>query len=57
MLFIMLFQQIGGLNASTAYSGLIFKEAGMENYHATATYTVEETEVLFTIVSLFIVYL
>ena len=57
MLFIMFFQQIGGLNASTAYSGLIFKEAGVENYRATATYAVGGTEVLFTIVSLFIVYL
>ena len=55
MLFIMFFQQIGGLNASTAYSGLIFKEAGVENYRATATYAVGGTEVLFTIVSLFIV--
>ena len=55
MLFIMFFQQIGGLNASTAYSGLIFKEAGMENYGATATYAMGGTEVLFTIVPLFVV--
>ena len=55
MLFIMFFQQIGGLNASTAYSGLIFKEAGVENYRATATYAVGGTEVVFTIISLFIV--
>ena len=55
VLFIMFFQQIGGLNASTAYSGLIFKEAGVENYRATATYAVGGTEVVFTIISLFIV--
>ena len=55
MLFIMFFQQIGGLNASTAYSGLIFKEAGVKNYRATATYAVGGTEVVFTIISLFIV--
>ena len=55
MLFIMFFQQIGGLNASTAYSGLIFKDAGVENYRATATYAVGGTEVVFTIISLFIV--
>ena len=52
MLFVMFFQQIGGLNASTAYSGLIFKEAGVENYRATATYAVGGTGVVFTIVSL-----
>ena len=55
MLFIMFFQQIGGLNASTAYSGLIFKEAGVKYYRATATYAVGGTEVVFTIISLFIV--
>ena len=54
MLFIMFFRQIGGLNVSTAYSGLIFKEAGVENYRATATYAVGGTEVIFTIISLFI---
>ena len=55
MLFIMFFQQIGGLNASTAYSGLIFKEAGIKNYRATATYAVGGTGVVFTLISLFIV--
>ena len=55
VLFIMFFQQIGGLNASTAYSALIFKEAGVTNYRATATYAVGGTGVVFTIVSLFIV--
>ena len=52
MHFIMFFQQIGGLNAGTAYSGLIFKEAGMKICGATATYTVEGTEVFFMIYSI-----
>lgn len=55
MLFIMFFQQIGGLNASSAYSALIFKEAGVKNYRATATYAVGGIGVVFTIISLFIV--
>ena len=55
MLFIMFFQQIGGLNASTAYSGLIFKEAGVENYRATATYAIGGTAVVFTIIGMFMV--
>ena len=55
LLFITFFQQIGGLNASTSNSGLIFKEGGVENYRATATYAVGGTEVVFTIISLFIV--
>ena len=55
IVFIMFFQQIGGLNASSAYSALIFEEAGVKNYRATATYAVGGTGVLFTIISLFIV--
>ena len=54
-LFIMLFRQIGGLNASTAYSGLIFKDAGVVNYRAAATYAVGGTQMVFTIISLFII--
>lgn len=55
MVFIMFFQQIGGLNASTAYSALIFEEGGVKNYRATATYSVGGTGLLFTVISLFIV--
>lgn len=55
VLFIMFFQQIGGLNASTAYSASIFKEAGVSNYRETATYAVGGVGVLFTIIAAFIV--
>ena len=55
MLFIMFFQQIGGLNASSAYSALIFKEAGVKHYRLTAAYAVGGAGMLFTIISLFIV--
>ena len=55
ILAVMFFQQIGGLNASTAYSALIFQEAGVSNYRQTATYAVGATGLVFTILSLFIV--
>ena len=52
---VMFFQQIGGLNASTAYSALIFKEAQVDNYRATSTYAVGGVGVVFTILAAFIV--
>ena len=52
---VMFFQQIGGLNASTAYSAAIFDEAGVKNPKQTAAYAVGATGVLFTVVSMFIV--
>ena len=52
---VMFFQQIGGLNASTAYSALIFKEAHVENYRLTSAYAVGAVGIVFTIIAAFIV--
>ncbi len=52
---VMFFQQIGGLNASTAYSALIFQEAQVENYRITSAYAVGAVGVVFTIVAAFVV--
>ena len=48
------FYYVLSADVSTSYSGLIFKEAGVENCRATATYAVGGTEVVFKIISLFI---
>ncbi len=52
---VMFFQQIGGLNASTAYSALIFKEAQVDNYRITSAYAVGVVGVVFTVLAAFIV--
>ena len=52
---VMFFQQIGGLNASIAYSALIFKEAQVDNYRATSSYAIGGVSVVFAIIAAFIV--
>lgn len=52
---VMFFNQIGGLNARTAYSAEIFEEAKIQNPEATAAYAVGGISVTFTFISLFIV--
>lgn len=55
VIFVMFFNQIGGLNARTAYSAEIFEEANVHNPKATAAYAVGGSGVILTTLSLFIV--
>ena len=55
VVFIMFFNQIGGLNARTAYSAEIFEEAQLHNPKATAAYAVGAVSTAFTFISLFLV--
>ena len=52
---IMFLQQISGIEAMDAYSTLIFKEAGVEDYRLTSAYAVGGLGVVFTVLGAFIV--
>ena len=55
VMFVMFFNQSGGLNARTAYSAEIFEEANVLNPKATAAYAVGGSGVIFTTLSFFII--
>ena len=55
ILVVMFFQQIGGLNAVSAYGATLFKSAGVSNPRQTALYSIGVSALLATIISVFIV--
>lgn len=55
VLTIMCLQQMSGLNASSAYASVIFKDAGVTNPSETATYAVGGVAIFFTFVAIFLV--
>lgn len=55
ILTVMCLQQMSGLNASTAYASLIFKDAGVLNPSETASYAVGGVGLCFTFFSIFII--
>ena len=55
MLFVMVFQQIGGLNAIASYAASLFEDAGVSNPRATSTYAVGGAELLGTLIVVFII--
>ena len=55
ILFVMFFQQIGGLNAVSAYGATLFESAGVSNPRQSALYSIGVSALLATIVAVFIV--
>jgi len=52
---VMIFQQIGGVTASDSYSAPIFKEAHVQDYRAASAYSIGAVNVVFSIISAFLV--
>ena len=55
VIFVMFFQQIGGINAISSYAASIFEQAGLDDPRATATYAVGGVQLATVAVAVFFV--
>lgn len=55
VLVVMFLQQMSGLNATSAYATVIFREAGLSNPSESASYAVGGVAILFTFLSIFVI--